>query len=141
MKKEHRNNLIKTAIFMLEHKYKMDMKIFQHTKDDIHILENTRIIPECGTTCCFAGHAPMALNEKKVGVDWYEYIKEKFGLEVNKTWRFLFNGDWTDSKNESAARLIYLLKHGVPEFIDYNRRFAKKRTKEMLIEELKGLFV
>ena len=152
MTKTHRSNLAKTAIYLLEKvkDEKFDMKSYALFENKNRILPHEVIANynKCGTTCCFAGHAPMALginpdSEISKIENWPDYISMVFGIYYyDKSWVFLFSEHWSNSKKQAAARTIVFLESGTPENIIYDeKRFLPSLTKEQLIKRLKPFVI
>ncbi len=62
--------------------------------------------PECGSSCCFLGYAPIILPETSLMVNW-----NKVSLHViGKSWsQFLFGGGWPSIPRQAAARALFML--------------------------------
>jgi len=145
MNKTHKSNLAKTAIYLLEEvkAAKFDMKRYALVNGyQIDPNQVTVNYNECGTTCCFAGHAPMALNispKSKIGKieDWLEYLEEVFLISPPSIeWKFLFSQHWSNSRKQAAARAVVFLESGVPNLLSYGNMFLTRVTYKQLIERL-----
>ena len=145
MNKTHRSNLAKTAIYLLEKvkAAKFDMERYAFVNGyKIDPNQVTVNYNECGTTCCFAGHAPMALNispKSKIGkiADWFEYLGEVFLISPRSIeWKFLFSQHWSNSRKQAAARAVMLLESDFQYHFSYNDMFLTRVTYKQLIERL-----
>lgn len=90
--------------------------------------------PDCGTVACALGHAPYVLGHSvnitgtsvRVGsgrLNWEMYSYSVFGIRHGSDeWDWCFHGFWVRSDNTprgAAARIYYMLEHGVPnDFAD-----------------------
>lgn len=112
-----KSNLARTAIFMLQSGIEIRMDDFIETQG----WTSCRIIPplfyyeKCGTTCCFAGFGPVALqNLESDEESWFDYIDRTFlGKDVDPTsdiFTFLFSDCWPDDKGEAACRALAFLE-------------------------------
>jgi len=76
---------------------------------------------ECGTAACAAGHGPIAGIEPLQDETWYTYTVRAFGRS-SFTW--CFDEDWAQVDNSAhgaAARIEFMLAHGIPENADEQR--------------------
>lgn len=84
---------------------------------------------ECGTVACAVGHGPGAgVMPTLQDGSWPNYAARVFGANSDPargedtlvhTW--CFHGQWADIDNTpdgAAKRITYMLKHGVPSFVD-----------------------
>ena len=149
MTKQQRSNLAKTAIYLIE-KAKdehFDMKQYLNTPEHSRIeypAEVCTIYNECGTTCCFAGHGPMALRSKiGIGEKWNEYNGRVFGVsQVMIEWTFLFDSDWVNSRKQAATRALIFLEKGVPyEFDEYKSTYLTSLSNKKLVERLEAFVI
>ena len=132
-----RKNLATLARYLMDFKRpppKFDMfKFHAHMSDLGHRLEPTPFEaqePECGAVACAVGHAPHAGIKPRKTEDWIEYCLRVFGCRLNhknsELFLWLFDCDWTNTDNTpkgAAKRIIYFLKHGIPDTAD-NQRFG-----------------
>ena len=149
MNKQQRSNLAKTAIYLIE-KAKdehFDMRQYLITTEHSRIEYPAEVCTsynECGTTCCFAGHGPMALRSKMViGEKWNEYNKRVFGVAQDESlWTFLFDSDWVNSRKQAASRALIFLEKGVPEiFFEYQSRYLTPLSNKKLVERLQAFVI
>ena len=74
---------------------------------------------ECGTIGCACGHGPSLGITKYDSEGWTRYAAPAFGVsEAHAAWYWLFAASWADIDNTprgAAARIRYVLKHGIPE--------------------------
>jgi len=99
--KRHRANLRKHAkyLYALDDESKFDMSSY--------------------STCALGYAAVVFPRIAKKHADWWAFCIDVFGLtRFSEEWMFLFSGRWTEIDNTAsgaADRIIYFLKHGVPE--------------------------
>ena len=147
MNDTHKSNLAKTAIYLLEEveDAKFNMEDYAKNRQNDCIFSPKHIIKkynECGTCCCFAGHAPMALGEETDHSSWEEYLDEVFkAKDQSQNWFFLFSARWSNSRHQSAARAVVLLESGVPEIYMTKDKFLSDLTDAELIERLKPFVI
>tara|TARA_R110002167_G_scaffold221122_1_gene425839 strand:+ start:384 stop:845 length:462 start_codon:yes stop_codon:yes gene_type:complete len=149
MNKQQRSNLAKTAIFLIEKAKDEHFDMHGYSMPNEHSLieypnEVCAIYNECGTTCCFAGHGPMALRSKMViGEKWNKYNKRVFGVDVaEKLWLFLFDSDWVNSRKQAASRALIFLEKGLPEiFSEYKSRYLTSLSNKKLVERLEAFVI
>lgn len=80
-------------------------------------------IPECGTAACAAGHGPSAGIAPLKGEDWVDYSTRAFANPICE-WSWCFDASWAKVDNTAhgaAARIEYMLEHGVPDNADDQR--------------------
>ena len=150
MNKQQRSNLAKTAIYLIE-KAKdehFDMRQYLKTENDSRIEYPAEVCTnynECGTTCCFAGHGPIALRSKMViGEKWNEYNKRVFGLDQAEEtlWTFLFDSDWVSSRKQAASRALIFLEKGLPKiFNEYSSTYLTSLSNKKLVERLQAFVI
>ena len=154
MNKIHKSNLAKTAIYLLEEvknsKFNMDAYALEKNGNWIPPMSLASKYKECGTVCCFAGHAPMALkiNQKSKTwktISWVAYVKEIFGTgESENDWKFLFSFGWANLRKQAAARAVVFLESGVPEGWEgwnFDNKFLPRATNKQLIERLRPFVI
>lgn len=74
-------------------------------------------VPECGTAACAAGHGPTAGVDPEPGETWAGYSYRAF-IDYGDGWDWLFSACWAEVDNSAhgaAARIDYLLAHGLPD--------------------------
>ena len=121
--KRHRANLRKHAkyLYALTDNSKFDMgriALDSHRNEIRSVCD----IARCGTVMCSLGYAALSFP-LKAGVhdNWEEFCRDIFGIgpyENGLAWDFLFSEDWVDIDNTitgAADRIIYFLKHGIPD--------------------------
>ena len=72
---------------------------------------------DCGTVACAVGHGPAAGFPKPVLEAWTSYSSREFAPD-SPAWDWCFFGRWSETDNTpqgAAARIRYMLEHGVPE--------------------------
>jgi len=149
MNKQQRSNLAKTAIYLIEKAKDEHFDMFQYlkTKNDSRIdapNEVCAIYNECGTTCCFAGHGPMALRSKIViGEGWTKYNERVFGVsDPEALWIFLFDSDWVNSRKQAASRALIFLEKGLPDiFSEYSSTYLTSISNKKLVERLEAFVI
>lgn len=149
MNKQQRSNLAKTAIHLIE-KAKdehFDMRQYLNTTEHSRIEYPAEVCTsynECGTTCCFAGHGPMALRSKIViGEGWNEYNKRVFGVtDPEALWIFLFDSDWVNSRKQAASRALIFLEKGLPQiYSEYSSTYLTSLSNKKLVERLEAFVI
>ena len=146
MTKTHKSNLAKTAIYLLKKAKdeKFDMFTFSRVRGgSISPIEVVSEYNKCGTTCCFAGHAPMALGNPSGEINtWHKYILNVFGVSCETgDWQFLFCSYWGNSRKQAAARAVVFLESGTPEDYLLRDKFLPHSTIKQLIERLKPFII
>ena len=119
--KRHRANLRKHAkyLYALPDNSKFDMK--QIALDDHgYRVRSVCDVHDCGTVMCSLGYAALGFPRiARVHNNWSEFCRDVFGIDSRDIeWDFLFSAKWTGIDNTitgAADRIIYVLKHGVPE--------------------------
>ena len=123
MKPIHRKRLKRLAEYLLTQvpEEQFDMGKYRWHKNSDQI---------CGTAGCALGWSPAIMNKRtfqkykykngRQGVDTlFETISKKyFGMDTSTEWYYLFSGTWACADNTpqgAAARILYLLDHGVPD--------------------------
>jgi hypothetical protein len=142
LQKKQQSNLAKTAIYLLEKVPDSKFSMEYYANDDCGIdfdpHEIKKAYNECGTSCCFAGHGPMALTRSVGKCDrWDEYVFKTYGVnEGDDEWEFLFGPVWDDNRLQAAARALYYLTSGVPEYFNSSDKYYISFTFEEIIEKL-----
>lgn len=141
MTKRQKSNLARTAIHMLNDKImKFYMKRFFNSSCAWEVVNKPKEYV-CGTSCCFAGYGPMALNNVRIkDEDWSKYVDRSFGCEDGSyLFEFLFSSDWPDDKKQAACRALAVLQR--PTVVD---DFEYKKTKvfksSSFLEEYKEMY-
>jgi hypothetical protein len=114
-----RGNLLKLAEY-LEHlppEREFDMSTFADRYDLIPFTLSVAHRLECGTIGCAVGHGPCAGIDPEPGEEWTCYSDRVFVEHGSDEWDWLFDMEWADVDNTpqgAAARIRYLLEHGLP---------------------------
>ena len=96
--------------------FSMANYVYQNAADDAGPHELSTI--PCNTVACSIGHGPSAGIPVGDCESWYEYIKENLCLPKTLACDWLFSSNWTFVDNTpqgAAARIKYLLEHGLPD--------------------------
>lgn len=145
---KQRSNLARTAVFMLRNNYVLDMNTYfrSHTgqmHDPFDETPSLKDYKHCGTTCCFAGHGPIALKNRKPHETWQDYIDRTFTGEDydGGVFNFLFSGNWPNNKKQAAARALTYLRDEDTALNDfeYTEIFLKSYSAPKLIRELEKI--
>lgn len=110
---EQRGNLLYLAEYLDTGVTEMPFDMAHFRKDSVCIATSY----VCGTSACAVGHGPLIGISAIPGEDWHPYLKRVFS-ESRHAYNWCFNGNWDDVDNTArgaAARIFYMLKHGVPE--------------------------
>jgi len=97
-----------------------DMGYF-HNKPDLD-----EEINHCGTAGCAVGWATL-IWPKPLGIDFYDWSKQRFVLNGGVLWDWCFGGNWDEVDNTrlgAAKRIQYLLDHNgdLPKDSGYNKK-------------------
>lgn len=73
--------------------------------------------PECGTSCCAAGHGPLIGILGKKEETWNRYCGRVFGadpyigpIQGSLLFGFLFSGGWPNVPSQAAKRIAWALE-------------------------------
>lgn len=163
MNVKQQRNLIRVALYLLKGKspvnFDMEMyilasipagKCHHFGSCDQEVLKGYKHINECGTSCCFAGHGPLALGTEDINEDttWEEYVHNTFGVGFDydvftrgqrEAWEFLFDGSNPNDPRKAAFRAaVFLETRKVPMYYDYGVGEADLKP-EKLIKRLRKL--
>lgn len=150
MTKQQQSNLAKTAIFLIEEAKDehFDMAFYLSAREDTG--DNPQKVreyySECGTTCCFAGHGPIALKSKiNKNDDWEDYQLRVFGIDEAhhlKDWEFLFSQNWLNSRKQAASRALTFLEKGLPEsFSESSSTYFTSFSNRKLVDRLSAFVI
>jgi hypothetical protein len=152
MKKKYKQRIAKLAIEILEHSnnnnkidggVKFDMSTFMADNRGYSIDEVK--IPECGTSCCFAGYAPSVFPYTKKLKEWKDVVNfitgnKKFFWDADPVSDFLFSNSWSNNIKQAASRALYVLENEEKfmddEYISRSDNFYTSFSKDKLIERL-----
>ena len=110
------------------------------SKSGVPLHRRFRSPSDCGTVGCALGHAPLTPGLETIPLDfpihyilgepqgrqleWDSYALRIFGISPESdAGAFIFSSGWTPVDNTpqgAAARIRYLLKHGLPEGWDHD---------------------
>lgn len=152
MTKQQRSNLAKTAIFLIEEAKDEHFSMFTYLYADGNVNDNPedakRSYNECGTTCCFAGHGPIALRAKIHDLEeWDSYILRVFGTDesdfiIGTDWSFLFSPMWNNSRKQAASRALTLLEKGTPEkYSEFDSTYFTSFSNRKLVDRLRAFVI
>ena len=123
---KHISNLHKLADYLYKLPRKYGHFDMQHYCEQDHFLiepdDAPKMINECGTSACAAGHGPMAgIHTKEYTDYWADYVQEcflgdQYGEHYGEMFDQLFDTDWAGIDNTpkgAAARIYYFLTHGL----------------------------
>lgn len=150
MNKQQRSNLAKTAIFLIEEAKDEHFDMGYYLSARASTGDNPQIVREyysdCGTTCCFAGHGPIALKSKiNKNDDWEDYQLRVFGIDEAghfKDWEFLFSPNWFNSRKQAASRALTFLEKGLPEsFDECSSTYFTSFSNRKLVDRLRAFVI
>lgn len=118
--KEQGKVLIKACDYIIKNKESCQSRLFMR---DFAVFKGKSIRPghknyhNCGTSCCFLGHFPMAGIKAKQNEDWWAYLRRVMGddhFDETDAYDWLFDPGWPDDIDFCLKRAAYALKFGVP---------------------------
>lgn len=121
---EQRSNLTKLAAYLrtLPAEYP-DFEMDLFTQDGQGYGRHIAHKPACGTAACAAGHGPWAGIDPLPGETWVAYSHRAFA-ERGSGFSWCFDERWSridNSAHGAAARIEWMLEHGIPEDADEQR--------------------
>ena len=167
-----RNLLIRTALHVITEKIPpFDMRFYARDKDEdtLSPYEIVRGVNECGASCCMMGIAAfISAMENPYDEsdgdnypvwrtsDWSGFGKQALGVFNNyeKNGQFMFSGNWTNDRQQAAARVLVWLRGQDVESVNltrgpkndqhewfYTNRFLPSYSLTKLRSELKKFIV
>lgn len=150
--KEQGKVLIKACDYIIKNKEvcqkRLRMNHFSFNEGR-EISPSSKKINECGTTCCFLGHFPMAGIKAKRNEDWWLYLRRVMSddyFSQSDAYKWLFDSGWPNDIDFCLKRAAYALRFGVPPFnrgawgfaVNYEEQAKKIRPNWNKLKEIYG---
>jgi len=101
-----------------------DMENYAYRKVNDHLISPDSIAaPECGTSCCLAGHGAYIFNVRNRAVNWDHFCWLAYGIkDPSPYWSFLFSSNWPSNIKMALDRLRFFIEHrGAPANFEVGR--------------------
>lgn len=138
---EQRNLLVQTALHVITHKIPpLRMEYYVRSEDlgSVDVSETHHAVNECGASCCLMGLAAY-INADNGGIVIKHELWNSFGHRAlgvsndhHKNGKFMFDGNWSNSRKQAAARVLLWLRGQDVCFLDLSPTYyCEKEHREM----------